>query len=218
MARRIGRLSKREVLIIKARKRRLRFKASISDNELENLINRSPITEDERKYVKYMLERLPGKPKCPDGMTYGQYRKVRTIATENDNEYAIRELKPKLEEGGVFEYEGEYYYIKNILGDLDLYKMWVQKVTLHRGKEDKVTITPIGDRLKKFDPFDLLFFGGSVIDLATWQPEVDIWASFEEEPDSSEDDPFWSSPEDGRFPSSPEDEPIRYSSDEDPPF
>jgi len=156
VARRIGRLSKRELLIIQARKMKLKFKLSISEDELVNLINRQPITEAQREYVNKILERLPGKPKCPERMTYGQFRQVRTIATENDNEYAIEKLN--LEEGNVFEKDGEYFHIKDILGDLDMYKMWVQKVNLHRGdgEEDKVIITPISDRLEKFDPLDLL--------------------------------------------------------------
>ncbi|MXQ53280.1 hypothetical protein [Shimazuella alba] len=181
MARRIGGLSKRERLIIQARRMKLRFKLSISENELENLINRQPITEEQRDFVNKILQRFPGK-KCPEKMTYGQFRKIRTIATENDNEYAIEKLN--LEEGKVIEWGGEYYLITKILSDRYMYKMVVQKVNLHRrgGCEgvDGVTITPIGDS-ETIDPCDVLFFGG-VIDLNTWQPEVDFWGTLEGEP------------------------------------
>lgn len=214
MARRIGGFSKRESLIIKARKRGLRFKLSISDNELENRINRSRITTEEREYVNEILDRLPGKPKCPADMTYGQYRKVRSIATENDNEYAIKRLG--LEEGKVIEKELEYYLISKILSDRYMYKMVVQKVSLHRrgGVEGAagVIFSPIGDS-ETIDPCEILFFGG-VVDLDNWQPDDDLWSSSLEEPDwlSSEGETGCSSSE-GEMGWS-----LTASSVEDPPF
>lgn len=214
MARRIGGFSKRESLIIKARKRGLRFKLSISDNELENRINHSRITTEEREFVNKILERLPGKPKCPADMTYGQYRKVRSIATENDNEYAIERLG--LEEGKVFEKELEYYLISKILSDRYMYKMVVQKVSLHRrgGVEGAagVILSPAGDS-ETIDPCEILFFGG-VVDLDNWQPDDDLWSSSLEEPDwlSSEGETGCSSSE-GEMGWS-----LTSSSVEDPPF
>lgn len=159
------RWSRRERLLATARALKLGVPLSISDDELENLINAQPATEGQLGFIEEMLRHLQLTP--PAGMTYGHARKVIATAKEGLNEYAIRVLD--LHDGDVREWEDAYYLIHRVYGDAQLHKLLVQRVTLHRAPGAEHATTTAAGKRHRMDPADLLYLS-TPIDLATWSP------------------------------------------------
>ncbi|MCH5584912.1 hypothetical protein MK805_07985 [Shimazuella sp. AN120528] len=187
----------RDYLLKLAKKLGVPFDPTDSNERLRNLINDADATKEQMEEIADLLKRVDRK--CPEKLKYGQAEDVLKAAKEFVNQHTINAMG--LEERKVIEWRQVYFYIKRVFGQRKQYRIVLQRVALSRPSgEENVTFTPIGDSFV-INPNRFLYLA-NVVDLDKWKPDVDIWASSEEEPDwlAAEIEPDWS------------------SSDEDPPF
>jgi hypothetical protein len=157
--------SKRERLIRTAIWLGLRFAPSISDNALENLINKAPATDAQLRTLEEFLR--PHNKMPPFDITYGEAKKALATAGELLNEYAVRAMK--LEERQIWMWEDNYYYILTVLGEQRNHKVVIQRVELNRQPDSpRATFTVIG-KSRAVNPSTMLYLS-IPISLDTWQP------------------------------------------------
>lgn len=160
------RKSRRELLLILAKKMELSLPLGISDHALINLIDRQPATE---RQLLILGDMLPRGHQLPEGMTYGRARRAIQLAMETLNEGAVASMK--LQEGSVRYWRGMYIYIMSIGSAADQYRVWFCVVKLHRpAGAAKAVVRQMGDRKYKAHPVNMLYASFDV-NLATWQPD-----------------------------------------------